>query len=145
MLFSFQNTFLFSLIWSVGCTTDNDGRVKFDAYLRDILTGKQEKHPIPGEVGKIEVPLPPEGLVYDYLFEVSIVLFALFRLRCLCICVMSTFIWDCDLGLKYAVKAQTLLAPLSWFPGSRIPTAHVHQCCRFQSYAKSQRLHAIAN
>ena len=41
----------------------------------------------------------------------------------------------------YAVKAQTSLAPLSWFPGSRIPTAHVHQCCRFQSYANS---HAIA-
>ena len=37
------------------------------------------------------------------------------------------------------------LAPLSWFPGSRKPTAHVHQCCRFQSYAKSRRLHAIAN
>ena len=41
---------------------------------------------------------------------------------------------------EYAVKAQTSLAPLSWFPGSRIPTAHVHQCCRFQSYANS---HAI--
>ena len=43
----------------------------------------------------------------------------------------------------YAVKAQTSLAPLSWFPGSRIPTAPVHQCCRFQSYAKSRKLHAI--
>ena len=29
----------------------------------------------------------------------------------------------------YAVKVQTSLAPLSWFPGSRVPTAHVHQCC----------------
>ena len=37
----------------------------------------------------------------------------------------------------YAVNAQTSLAPLSWFPGSRIPTAHVHQCCRFQRYANS--------
>ena len=45
----------------------------------------------------------------------------------------------------YAVKVQRSLAPLSWFPGSRKPTAHVHQCCRFQSYAKSRRLHAIAN
>ena len=43
-------------------------------------------------------------------------------------------------ALSYAVKAQT-----SWFPGSRIPTAHVHQCCRFQSYAKSRRLHAVAH
>ena len=46
--------------------------------------------------------------------------------------------------LLYAVKVQRSLAPLSWFPGSRKP-AHVHQCCRFQSYAKSRRLHAIAN
>ena len=37
----------------------------------------------------------------------------------------------------YAVKAQTSLAPLSWFHGSRVTTAHVHQCCRFQSYAKT--------
>ena len=41
----------------------------------------------------------------------------------------------------YGVKVQTSLAPLSWFPGSRVPTAHVHQCCRFQSYAKT----AVAN
>ena len=45
----------------------------------------------------------------------------------------------------YAFKVQRSLAPLSWIPGSRKPTAHVHQCCRFQSYAKSRRLHAIAN
>ena len=38
----------------------------------------------------------------------------------------------------YAVKVQRSLAPLSWFPGSRKPTAHMHQCCRFQSYAKSE-------
>ena len=46
--------------------------------------------------------------------------------------------WPCPI---YPVKAQTSLAPLSWFPGSHIPTAHVHQCCRVQSYANS---HAIA-
>ena len=37
----------------------------------------------------------------------------------------------------YAVKAQTSLAPLSWFHGSRVTTAHTHQCCIFQSYAKT--------
>ena len=41
---------------------------------------------------------------------------------------------------QYTVKAQTSLAPLSWFPGSHIPNANVHQCCRIQSYANS---HAI--
>ena len=38
---------------------------------------------------------------------------------------------------EYAVKAQTSLAPLSRFRGSRITTAHEQQCCRFQSYAKT--------
>ena len=37
----------------------------------------------------------------------------------------------------YAVKAQTSLAPLSRFRGSRVTTAHAHQCCIFQSYAKT--------
>ena len=38
---------------------------------------------------------------------------------------------------QYAVKAQTSLAPLSRFRGSRFTTALAHQCCRFQSYAKT--------
>ena len=37
----------------------------------------------------------------------------------------------------YAVKAQTSLAPLSRFRGSHVITALAHQCCRFQSYAKT--------
>ena len=36
-----------------------------------------------------------------------------------------------------AVKAQTSLAPLSRFRGSRVTIAHAHQCCIFQSYAKT--------
>ena len=40
-------------------------------------------------------------------------------------------------GFQYAVKAQTSLAPLSRFRGSRITTAHAQECCRFQSYAKT--------
>ena len=39
--------------------------------------------------------------------------------------------------LEYAVKAQTSLAPLSRFRGSHVTTAHAHQCCRFQSYART--------
>ena len=41
--------------------------------------------------------------------------------------------------LQYAVsvRAQSSLAPLSRFRGSRFTTAHAHQCCIFQSYAKT--------
>ena len=35
------------------------------------MSGMSQGHEIPVEVGKIEVPIPPEGLVYDYMFEVS--------------------------------------------------------------------------
>ena len=35
------------------------------------MGGKIEGHDVPPEVGKIDVPIPPEGLVYDYMFEVS--------------------------------------------------------------------------
>ena len=37
----------------------------------------------------------------------------------------------------YAVKAQMSLALLSRVRGSRATTAHAHQYCRFQSYAKT--------
>ena len=39
--------------------------------------------------------------------------------------------------IVYAVKAQTSLALLSRFRGSRVTTAHAQESCRFQSYAKT--------
>lgn len=50
---------------------DKNGRDKFDELFRDLMSGKNEEHPIPSEVGKIECPIPPEGQIYEYLFEVS--------------------------------------------------------------------------
>lgn len=58
------------MVWSVGACVDTDSRVKFDAFFKDLMAGKNEEHPIPSLVGKIEAPIPNEGLVYDYLFEV---------------------------------------------------------------------------
>ncbi|XP_048578532.1 dynein axonemal heavy chain 1-like isoform X2 [Nematostella vectensis] len=47
--------FIFSLIWSVGGTTDSDGRKKFSEFLRKKM--KEEK---------IAMPFPAQGLVFDY-------------------------------------------------------------------------------
>ena len=58
-------------MWSLGATVNKDGRDKFDAFLRDLMGGKMEEHEMPAVVGKIDTPIPPEGLVYDYLFEVQ--------------------------------------------------------------------------
>lgn len=54
----------------MGATGDKDSQVKFDNFLRDMVTGKTEEAPeIPPLIGKVDCPMPPEGLVYDYLFE----------------------------------------------------------------------------
>lgn len=50
-----EQLFIFSLIWSVGVTTDGEGRSKFDRKLRTL---------IPPNIG-----IPDEGSVYDYMFE----------------------------------------------------------------------------
>ena len=58
---------------------------------------------------------------------------------------MSLYFADIERGvltLEYAVKARTSLAPLSQFPGSRVTTAHAHQCCTFQSLCEDC---AVAN
>jgi len=59
-------------VWSLGATVDKNGRDKFDAMFRELMMGKDEENSIPAEVGKVECPIPPDGLVYDYLFEVCV-------------------------------------------------------------------------
>ena len=66
----FQSSFLFSVVWSVGGCVDTDSRVKFDAFLRELVAGTTPDYPIPAAVGKIDMPFPAEGLVFDFLFEV---------------------------------------------------------------------------
>jgi dynein heavy chain, axonemal len=51
--------FIYALIWSVGITTNEDGRRKFDAYLRHEMFSNQ-----------FPWMIPEEGLVYDYLFDI---------------------------------------------------------------------------
>lgn len=48
--------FMFCFIWSHGCTTNLDGRLKFDQFCRKLLP----------EMG---VNIPADGLVYDYKYD----------------------------------------------------------------------------
>lgn len=41
--------FIFSVVWCVGASTDNDGRVKFDRWMRDLINGVDLKSPPPAE------------------------------------------------------------------------------------------------
>ena len=48
---------VFSCVWSIGCTTTNEGRSKFSDRVRDMTKEGNE------------YPFPNEGSVYDYVFE----------------------------------------------------------------------------
>ncbi|PVD29059.1 hypothetical protein C0Q70_11656 [Pomacea canaliculata] len=50
--------FIFGLVWSIGATCDNDGRVKFSGWLREKM-----------KEGKCKLLFPEEGLVYDYVLD----------------------------------------------------------------------------
>jgi len=52
-----EGIFTFCLVWSVGCTTTPEGRVKFNIKLRDLM-GKDNKY-----------KFPSQGTCYDYKFS----------------------------------------------------------------------------
>jgi len=54
------NCFFFSVIWSVGASCDERGRVLFDEKLKDMM--RQKEHFESSGV-------PEEGLIYDYIFN----------------------------------------------------------------------------
>jgi len=63
--------FLFSLVWSVGCTCDGSSRLKFSEFLREASAGTvRSPYNQEGERGSANFsePFPKNGLVYDYFF-----------------------------------------------------------------------------
>lgn len=70
--------FMFATVWTIGATVDEAGREKFNAFLKELIAGKNSNYPIPSEVGlKIDIPYPKEGSVYDYKYLVSVAFSAL--------------------------------------------------------------------
>ncbi|XP_054642367.1 dynein axonemal heavy chain 7 [Dunckerocampus dactyliophorus] len=72
-----EGIFVFCLVWSVGASCNDAGRVKFDAMVREILNGPlseetRASHGILATVKpptkQLAVPVPTEGTVYQYRF-----------------------------------------------------------------------------
>lgn len=49
--------FVFALVWSIGCTSNGEGRIKFSNKLKEVM-GKDNKH-----------KFPSGGSVYDYVYN----------------------------------------------------------------------------
>ncbi|CAG5865931.1 unnamed protein product, partial [Menidia menidia] len=72
-----EGIFVFCLVWSVGASCDDPGRIKFDAVVREVLNGPLSKETMAhhgilatteAPPKELTVPLPPEGSVYQYNF-----------------------------------------------------------------------------
>ncbi|XP_018647275.1 dynein heavy chain, putative [Schistosoma mansoni] len=65
-----QTSIVFGIVWGIGGCLDYNSRQKFDHFLRNLLSGTNEKHPLPKELGqKLDFPFPESGLVYDYYYK----------------------------------------------------------------------------
>ena len=72
-----EGMFLFAMVWSVGCTTDGAGRVKFNDFFRTLSAGQVpegyadyagDKFP---SLSLPPIPLESASTVYDYKFDVQ--------------------------------------------------------------------------
>ena len=85
-----QASILFSLTWTVGGALESESQIKFDTFVRSLLSGthrfslffkskiinrshsflgKSEAFPYPTSAGRWECHLPSDGTLYDYVYE----------------------------------------------------------------------------
>ncbi|KAL3318211.1 Dynein heavy chain 7, axonemal, partial [Cichlidogyrus casuarinus] len=74
--------FLFSFVWSIGATTDNSSRQKFDKLTRELMLGGMKEETrvrlqlvelVEAPVDDYRLPFPLKGNVYDYMLVIDYV------------------------------------------------------------------------
>lgn len=68
-----DSLFLFALVWSSGCTSDESGRIRFNEFIRSLVAGAvpEEYERFVGNPLVLSCPMIPDtggSTVYDYLF-----------------------------------------------------------------------------
>lgn len=62
----FQAALIVASFWGLGGVFDQETRTTFDAYFRQYWRSDDDNTPLPDLIGKLEVSLPTEGIMYDY-------------------------------------------------------------------------------
>ncbi|KAJ8927093.1 hypothetical protein NQ314_020365, partial [Rhamnusium bicolor] len=63
-----QATIIQTGVMGLGSVLDTNSRHKFDEFYRHLWKGQNEDNPYPNSFEKLEVVIPPEGLIFDYQF-----------------------------------------------------------------------------
>ncbi|KAG0617480.1 hypothetical protein M758_5G192300 [Ceratodon purpureus] len=61
--------FIFSVVWSVGATCDNDGRNKFDDYMKNLISKVELKSPPPSDCTLFGCRFDPNYCQWELWFE----------------------------------------------------------------------------
>ncbi|XP_055593622.1 dynein axonemal heavy chain 12 [Uranotaenia lowii] len=65
----FQAALMYSVVWGIGGILDMESKIKFDEFYREFWKGTDEKHPVPEAIGKIDISMPGEGMLIDYIYH----------------------------------------------------------------------------
>ncbi|XP_069675994.1 dynein axonemal heavy chain 7 isoform X3 [Periplaneta americana] len=63
-----QAAFLMAGIWGLGGALDADSQFQFDEFYRKIWKGANPDCSIPQSLDKVEISIPGEGILYDYVY-----------------------------------------------------------------------------
>lgn len=64
-----QGSFVYACIWGFGGTLDSNSRQTFDYYFKELWKGKIPGLEPPEVLSELDIPLPHEGMLYDYVYN----------------------------------------------------------------------------
>nr|CAD7410664.1 unnamed protein product [Timema poppensis] len=63
-----QGAFVYSGVWGVAGILDSESREAFDEFYKDIWRGNNPDCPVPESLEKVDISIPGEGLLHDYVY-----------------------------------------------------------------------------
>lgn len=64
-----KGSFIYASIWGFGGTLDSNSRPVFDLYFKELWMGKIPGLEPPEALSLLEIRIPSEGTLYDYVFN----------------------------------------------------------------------------